>query len=304
MNDYVNDPRALNIPWVLSPFFEASLATRDLTPDQVAMARGYREKGYHVLEDPVVDEAVLDRVVRDMQGRYTDTQTGYPHPSRKLDAWREVASVAEVARAPSVLEALALLYGRRPFPFQTLNFERGTQQRAHSDTIHFHSVPERFMAGVWVALEDIHPDSGPIVVYPGSHHLPVLDPLDLGFEATWDNHDRYEDAIEAVVEAAGLEPLSLSLRKGQAVIWAANLLHGGEAVRDPARTRLSQANHYYFDDCFYYQPAASDPFVGRLALKDVEEVGTGRKVPNLYRGRPVDEWLRGNRPLVARLFGR
>ena len=304
MTDYVGDPRALNVPWVFSPFFEASLTARDLTPTEVAAARSYREKGYLVLQEPVVDDRTLDRVVRDMDGRYTDTQTGYDTPSRKLDAWRDVASVAEVARAPVVLETLELLYGRPAFPFQTLNFERGTQQRPHSDTIHFHSVPQRFMAGVWVALEDIHPDSGPILVYPGSHRLPVLDPLDLGFEATWDNHDRYEDAIGAVVEAAGLEPLALPLRRGQAVIWAANLLHGGEAVRDPARTRLSQASHYYFEDCFYYQPAASDPFVGRLALKAVEEVGTGRRVPNLYRGRPLEEWTVRDAPGVfRRLFG-
>ena len=281
----------MNVPWVFSPFFEASLASSGLTAEQVHAARAYRAKGYLVLEEPVVDEEVLDRAVRDMEGRYTDTQTGYSEPSRKLDAWRELPSVAQVARSAVVLETLELLYGRPAFPFQTLNFERGTQQRAHSDTIHFHSVPARFMAGVWVALEDIHPDSGPIVVYPGSHVLPVFDPFDLGFEATWDNHDLYEDAIGAIVDAAGLEPLSLPLRKGQAVIWAANLLHGGEAVRDPGRTRLSQASHYYFEDCFYYQPGASDPLVGRLALKDVEEVGTGRRVPNLYRGRPVEEWL-------------
>lgn len=60
---------------------------------------------------------------------------------------------------------------------------------------------------------------------------------------------------------------------------------------DPERTRLSQASHYYFEDCFYDPPAVSDPFVGRLSLKSVQEVGTGRAVPNLYRGRPVEEWL-------------
>ena len=174
-----------------------------------------------------------------------------------------------------------MLYGRSTFPFQTLNFRVGTQQCAHSDTVHFHSIPQHFMAGVWVALEDVHPDAGPLQVYPSSHRLPVLDPFDLGIEADWDSYPEYETAIEAMVAALNMEAYSLRLQRGQAVIWAANLLHGGGAVADATRTRLSQATHYYFEDCTYYQPAASDPFMGRIALKQVQEVGTVQLMPHL-----------------------
>lgn len=289
-NDYFGDPRALNVPWVFSPFFE-SMANERLDPRGKRLAETFREDGYLVLEEPVVDDETIDRAVADLAGNYDDAQTGGSDPSRRLDGWQISEAVAEIARAPKVVRTLEALYGRAAFPFQTLNFERGTQQRAHSDTIHFHCVPQRFMAGVWVALEDIHPDSGPLVVYPRSHRLPVFDAHDLGIEAEWERHDEYEDAIEAIVEAEGFEGRKLTPQKGQAVIWAANLLHGGSAVVDAERTRLSQASHYYFEDCFYYQPAASDPFVGRLALKDVLDIGTGCRVPNVYRGRPVEEWM-------------
>ena len=50
------------------------------------------------------------------------------------------------------------LYGREPFPFQTLNFPYGSRQHYHSDAVHFNSLPKGFMCGVWVALEDIHED--------------------------------------------------------------------------------------------------------------------------------------------------
>jgi hypothetical protein len=290
MRDYRSDPRAMNVPWAFSPFLDLSDTGVDLGHRR-AVAH-FRDEGYLVLEEPVVDDATIRRAVEDLAGR---------------DAWRTSGAVAEIARAPSVLDTLGTLYGRRPIPFQTLNFERGTCQRPHSDTIHFHSIPQRFMAGVWVALEDIHPDSGPLVVYPGSHRLPVFDPLDLGIEPGWEHHHEYEDAIEAIIDALALEATALRLSRGQAVIWAANLLHGGSEVRDERRTRLSQASHYYFDDCFYYQPAASEPFVGRLALKEVEEVGTGRPVPNLYRGRPVEEWTRNGAEwggALRRILGR
>jgi ectoine hydroxylase-related dioxygenase (phytanoyl-CoA dioxygenase family) len=161
------------------------------------------------------------------------------------------------------------------------------------------------MAGVWVALEDIHPDSGPLVIYPGSHTLPVLDPFDLNIDALWSCYLEYEEAMEAVVAALELEPHDVILERGQAVVWAANLIHGGSAVRDPQRTRLSQVTHYYFDDCVYYQPAVSDPFMGKLAMKEVEEVGTRRLVPNLYRGRPAEEWLQAKTTgILARLLRR
>ncbi len=287
----------MNVPWVFSPFFHTGVTSGRLSPSQRALAEKFRADGYVVLHEPVVDDATIDGVISDLDGRYDDVQTGGTRPSRKLDGWRLSDAVADIARAPKVLEVLEALYGRRPFPFQTLNFERGTQQRAHSDTIHFHCVPQRFMAGVWVALEDIHPDAGPLLIHPGSHRLPVFDSHDLGIDAGWDRHHEYEDAIAAIVEAEGFETRTLTLRRGQAVIWAANLLHGGSRVVDPERTRLSQASHYYFEDCFYYQPAASEPFVGRVALKDVVDIGTGRPVPNTYRGRPVQQWM--DKPSVA-----
>lgn len=306
MKSYRTDHRALNVPLVESPFFDDVVAATDVGPDERALMEEFRERGYVLLDDPVVDDATIERALEDLEGRYDDVATGYDVPNRKQDAWHFSEAVAEIARTPLVLALLERLYGRRPIPFQTLNFKVGTRQHAHSDTVHFHSIPQRFMAGVWVALEDIHPDSGPLVVYPGSHRLPVYDPFDLGIEASWSSYHEYEEAIEAIVVAMDLRPHRVVPRRGQAVVWAANLIHGGSPVVDPNRTRLSQVTHYYFEDCVYYQPGASEPFMGRLALKQVREVGTGERVPNLYRGRPVGEWRR-SRPgagLLGRLLGR
>jgi hypothetical protein len=37
------------------------------------------------------------------------------------------------------------------------------------------------------------------------------------------------------------------IKKGQAIIWHANLLHGGSPQTDKAKTRNSQVTHYYFE---------------------------------------------------------
>lgn len=92
---------------------------------------------------------------------------------RIQDLWRRNKAVKQLAAHPAVLKLLNELYTRRPFPFQTLNFPVGTQQATHSDTYFFNSTPERYMCGVWVALEDIDLENGPLHYYRGSHELPI-----------------------------------------------------------------------------------------------------------------------------------
>jgi len=73
-------------------------------------------------------------------------------------------------------------------------------------------------------------------------------------------------------------------RKGQALIWSTNLLHGGSVRNDLRRTRWSQVSHYYFDDCIYYAPAFSDEGLGRLDLRGITNVATGEIEPSRYQG--------------------
>ena len=44
----------------------------------------------------------------------------------------------------------------------------------------------------------------------------------------------------------------------EAIVWAANLLHGGAHQNDRDRTRFSQVTHYFFEGCRYYTPMASE----------------------------------------------
>ena len=67
-----------------------------------------------------------------------------------------------------MIAVLRSLYGREPLPFQNLNFSVGSEQKTHSDTIHFNSRPAGYMCGVWVALEDVDASNGPVMYYPGS----------------------------------------------------------------------------------------------------------------------------------------
>ena len=73
------------------------------------------------------------------------------------------------------------------------------------------------------------------------------------------------------MEAKGVQPTPLKIKKGSALIWSANLLHGGIPVENPEKiSRLSQATHYYFEGCkHYYAPMFSNPLEGDYSEKDL-----------------------------------
>ena len=141
---------------------------------------------------------------------------------------------ARLATLPLVLSAACS--GRRAIPFQTLNFDTGTEQPAHSDTIHFHCVPRHFMCGVWVALERIDEGCGPLVVYPGSHRLPDYDMLDLGLPSETSHYQRYEELVRVLAET-GTRARGDG-RAGQAIVWPRTSSTAARLTR--AGTRKSQ----------------------------------------------------------------
>jgi ectoine hydroxylase-related dioxygenase (phytanoyl-CoA dioxygenase family) len=221
----------------------------------------FERDGYLVV-DEIVPEETLDAIVAELDGMF-----GKPpyeeggvrfFRNRVQDAWKIKAHIKELALSPPMHALLENLYGRRPLPFQTINFRRGTQQAPHSDAIHFSTMPEGYMCGVWVALEDMDMENGPLVYYPGSHKLPYLRPSDFGVEAKWENYPSYEHYIADQIEREGFEARYGTIDKGQAIVWAANLVHGGAPQNDPERTRLSQVTHYFFEGCKYYTPMASE----------------------------------------------
>lgn len=290
-----------NLPWIESPFFERELAESNLSDEDKAFVKFFAENGY-VVFDPQIPEEVLTGVLDDLNPKVFEEKKMSKHfsPHRILDGWNFSDNIKKIATAPAVLEKLQLLYRRKPIPFQTLNFDRGTQQGTHSDMIHFSSIPERFMCGVWLALEDTTEDNGPLHYYPGSHKLPFYEMVDMGVKASdskkmkngyMDYTDYYEVFIQEVIKNLGLEKKKLIIKKGQALIWAANLLHGGESINVPGATRHSQVSHYYFEDCTYYTPLFTDLAIKKIFLRKIVDISTGKRVPNKYFGSTVKDTL-------------
>lgn len=292
---FMNNPLP-GVPNVESPLFAEIFESDSVSADTLAVARKLRSDGFAVIDFPDPDfDRLASTIISSLGPKYDweRWRSGAVPNLRVQDAWRELPEVKRIACNPAVLKLLSDLYGRRAFPFQTLNFPVGTQQHFHTDSVHFSSHPERFMVGVWVALEDINSENGPLIYYPGSHQLPIFTNEHVGANPDWtsenpySHYSRYERAWEEIVKALDLKPTYFHAKKGQALIWSANLLHGGAAQTDMNRTRYSQVTHYFFEGCCYYTPLGSVPFLGPIQFRDITDISTGKIVPNALNGVPV-----------------
>ena len=265
-------------PWVLGPRYREDARYRSATTARQELADAFHTQGYVVVPDLVPDATVL--AARSAgEAEYARRRAG---TDRVTDAWRWRPGTRALAVDPATLDLVTFLLGRRAVPFQTLTFRTGTEQRAHADTIHFDTLPAGFTCGVWVALEDVADDQGPLVVHPGSHRVPPSYPEDLGLApgdgSSGFDRTRYEDAVAEQVR--DLPPRRLPVVRGTAVVWAADLVHGGAPVDRPGSTRWSQVTHFFGEGCVYVTPQRSRRDEDRYAVRDpLVNVATGRPEP-------------------------
>lgn len=178
--------------------------------------------------------------------------------SRARANWRVGGMHNHFSEARSIFEdpllrhTCELILDRPATPRASLIFEKGSQQLLHQDTCAFHVYPRNNIVGVWIALEDISPDSGPLVYYPGSHR----EPLYSGFHnypqtnrrtcdrSTLEQYDKDIDRLSQRYQRRQFLP-----RAGDAFFWHGQLIHGGDKVLNPSLTRLSYVIHFIADGC-------------------------------------------------------
>lgn len=287
------------VPIIESPFFQNILDAGYFSDEERSIASDLNRNGYAVIDFPDAEiGARAERIAAELGPLFDAArQNGRPLyrgrlvPPRFQDAYDANGDIKAIATNAVVIELLSKLYGRRAFPFQTLNFEQGSEQHFHSDAVHFHSYPEKFMCGVWVALEDITLENGPLHYYPGSHtwaayaneHL-VKSGDDL---VRTPNQTFYHSMWQGLVESKQAEKQVFLAKKGQALIWCAYLLHGGEKILDTSRTRWSQVTHYYFENCAYYTPLSSHLIAGKITFRRPDDIAKQQRVEPSYSGIPL-----------------
>ena len=109
-------------------------------------------------------------------------------------------------------------------------------------------------AAVWIALDHIHPDSGPFQFVPGSHKWPLTRqqllfnhiPAALHNDPNWPNatEDAVSKAFEDEINSRGAQVKQFIAAPGDVLIWHSRLTHRGSQPKDPTLLRKSFISHY------------------------------------------------------------
>lgn len=243
----------------------ARLAEGRLTEEEARQVAAFIEQGYVVLPQAVGADLIDD------YARFFERSWRSPPPSVLVhtrqarrdieplspDLYDQIAKVSdlhyhypragEIVYPVKVQRFLELIYdGAAPVVFQTMSMRKGTEEELHIDTGPLTLTEPMSLTASWLALEDIHEDAGPLMFVPGSHR--VKEVLHRGggkgHRDDMTDYGRVLRAILAQCEERGLRTERFLARKGDVLIWAADLMHGGSPIVDPTRTRQSLVCHF------------------------------------------------------------
>jgi phytanoyl-CoA hydroxylase len=157
----------------------------------------------------------------------------------------------QIFNAKKTQDLINHIFDQQGYPRSSITFLRGSTQLLHQDMAVFHVFPHNYLIGAWYALEDVHPDSGPLVFFPGSHK----DSMWKGFNnypqtqlrtALKPEYDGYHNYIDELSKK--YERKEFIAKKGQVLLWHGMLIHGGSPLKNRDLTRKSFVVHYLTKD--------------------------------------------------------
>jgi phytanoyl-CoA hydroxylase len=247
--------------------------------DLKAQLEHWREHGIVIFEQ-AVDLAVIDTLLEDIESLIrhpaeyevtVDPGGGAHVPIKQLSTDElvhrdnlKVNNLHQISKAAVrcalnryATSFLRHLFQDTPCVQQSLFFIKGSQQPIHLDYPYVRE--QRHIANVvasWVALEDVHEDSGPLEYYCGSHmpeKMPFFDWGDGSITLEKDSiHQPHEFVtyLENEMKRLAIQPRVFLPKKGDMLIWHGYLAHGGTKIRDQSRTRKSLVTHYTARDSY------------------------------------------------------
>ncbi len=257
--------------WIDTNRFAEDLAERiddgRIAPELGERIESFVEKGYLILRGAVPEEllAAIDDEVESawepgsgFLGRNPKMGLKWAHQfpadgrRRIVDPIVNAPSAQLAAFVPEIRDFLAAIFDEAPLAFQSLFFERGSQQRIHQDTAYVVvSEPVR-IAAAWIALEDVEEGNGELVYYPGSHRFEefvfgVPGDQSKSWNQGRDGQPMHQDFLNGLDEKAaarGIEVERFLPKRGDVLLWHADLAHGGSKQTNEEATRRSIVVHY------------------------------------------------------------
>lgn len=223
----------------------------------------FEQNGFIIIPGYLSAEQI-DKINRGIEEMLAKGIVKSEHRNKIMFAIKHSGLLRDVAKNEDLLELLGKLFGDEAILFSSINFSAGSEQATHSDSIHMTTYPLGGLLGAWIALEDITEDNGPLHYYPGSHKLPYYLNADYDNEGSSirlgpKDYSDYEKMIAGKIENLKLEKKIFLAKKGDLLIWHANLFHGGEAQKIKSMSRKSVVFHYFRKNSICYHEITQRP---------------------------------------------
>lgn len=233
--------------------------------------KGFVDNGFIVFED-LIDEKLTDQINAEIDEAIAEGYGGYEYGSSKRLEHLHFSKpgIRKLFQHQKLRDLAGLLLEGEALPSQTLTFVFGSQQDAHQDTIHLTPYPAGYMCGIWIALQDIQPGSGELVVYPGSHREPRVYMADAGCPKVTGGD--WGTFIETVIPkwgdiASRYNGEVYRPKKGTVLFWHENLLHAGSARRDESLERRAIVIHSFSASAVVYYDSSG--LVGTISKPEL-----------------------------------
>ncbi len=280
------------LPWIdkkdadIDAFLKQYNRTDDFPYDLREKLEFWQKNGYVILEKAIpeswldmlwseVDEVFTNndkygiKIQVDLpeySGRAVQLAKDLPQPVingqyiKVIDFHNSSVAAKKIMLHKSIASFLEAVFGDRVIAMQSLFFKYGSQQATHQDFAYVVSENPSHLAAAWIAMEDIHIDSGPLFYYPGSHTNQKFNfgnGIFFNGQSTHDPND-FARFIEANCAAHGQQRKTLLIKKGDVLLWHAALAHGGDAINNPELTRKSFVCHYSSQNAYRHHRQKPD----------------------------------------------
>lgn len=234
-----------------------------LSEENKESAIQYNDHGYLILKNYLKPETV-DQINDEITKLMSEGILKFRYGGKLMFAIHHSDIIREIANNKDFVAFLSVLLDGQAKLFQSINFINGSQQKTHSDSIHMTTYPLGGLLGVWIALEDIDENNGALHYIPGSHKLPYFLNSDYdnegnAFKIGKQSYKAYEEFLENKVKELGLKKEIFRAKKGDLLVWHANILHGGEPHLDKERTRKSLVYHFFDENSVCYHEVTQRP---------------------------------------------
>ena len=227
------------------PWLDRRVLSELQTLDQ--FQKQWRDEGVVVLKnflpDPLIAAYSEVREKLDKPGGWPD-----PIPYMRHKALRDIACYKPL------MDIMEGLIGAPMGLHLCLTGWVSTERNWHQDDYLNPEHVNSWYTAVWMALDDIHPDSGPFQYVKGSHRWPVIRQEKvfniIGPEAyakpTWpsDTQDWVAKACENEIARRGETVIDYLPKKGDVLIWHGCLMHRGSRAKVPGMMRKALISHY------------------------------------------------------------